>query len=230
MTAGSFTTKIGGLFIGKVAHRWDGFAPSAIGKKLVQGRRDIDELGFVQDAQADPVHHGGPDKAIHHYPTDHYQDWIAEGEIPPGTVPAAFGENIATTGFTEDALCIGDIFRLGTATVQISQGRQPCWKVSKHTSNPNMAYLFQKTGRTGWYYRVLDPGSAAIGDTLCLLARPQPDWSVKHVTTARLTRRLTRNDAATMANLPELAEGWRKAFAKMAGGDFDEDTDKRLRG
>lgn len=228
MTASSLTAKIDGLFFGVVSQRWDGLDPSAIGKTLVQGSRQIDELGFVEDAQADPDNHGGPEKAIHHYPTEHYANWITEGEISAGTVPAAFGENIATFGLTEDTLCIGDILQLGTAKVQVSQGRQPCWKVSKHTGNSKMAYLFQKTGRTGWYYRVLDSGSTKIGDTISLLERPQPNWSVKRVTTARLTREVSKDEAAALASLPELAEGWRKAFAKMAGGDFEEDTSRRL--
>lgn len=230
MTVGISTTQIDGLFFGEVAHRWDALAPSAIDKKLVTGRRKIDELGFTEDAQADPKHHGGPDKAIHHYPTDHYTNWIAEGEIPAGTVPAAFGENIATIGLTEETLCIGDIFRLGTATVQISQGRQPCWKVSRHTGNAKMAYLFQKTGRTGWYYRVLEHGSVGTGDRISLLERPQPNWSVRHVTAARLTREVSLEEAATLANMAELADGWRNAFAKMSGGDFEEDTSRRLQG
>ncbi len=230
MTTGYVTAKIDGLFFGKVAHRWDGLAPSAIDKTLVTGRQEIDELGFTKDAQADPEHHGGPDKAIHHYPTDHYANWIAEGKIPTSTVPAAFGENIATFGLTEDTLCIGDIFRLGTATVQISQGRQPCWKVSRHTGNSRMAYLFQKTGRTGWYYRVLEAGSAGAGDMISLLERPRPDWSVLRVTVARLTRKVSLEEAATLANMAVLADGWRKAFANMSCGNFQEDTSRRLQG
>lgn len=94
--------------------------------------------------QADLEHHDGHDKAIHHYATKHCQTWIVEGEIPAGTVPAAFGENIATRSITEQILCIGDKLRLGTAVVQISQGRQPCWKVSEHTKNSKMANPFKK--------------------------------------------------------------------------------------
>lgn len=230
MTTGSVTARINGLFLGRVEHRWAGLDPSAIGKTLVTGDQEIDALGFTQDAQADPKHHGGPDKAIHHYPTDHYAPWIAEGAIPAGTVPAAFGENIAAIGLTEDTLCIGDVLRLGTALVQVSQGRQPCWKVSQHTGNKRMAYLFQKTGRTGWYYRVLEPGRAGIGDTITLVERRQPNWSVRRVTAARLTRKVSQKEAAIMASMPELANGWRQAFARMADGDFDEDTGKRLNG
>lgn len=230
MTKVRFSSRINGLFFGKVQNPWPGREPSAIDKKPVLGRHKIDLLGFIDDAQADLKHHGGVDKAIHHYASDHYARWIAEGEIPIGTKPAAFGENIATLGLTEDTLCIGDKLQLGSAVVQISQGRQPCWKVSEHTANKKMAFLFQSTGRTGWYYRVLEPGSAAAGDTISLLDRTQPDWSVKRVTAARLTRKVSREDSETLATMPELAEGWRITFTKIANGEHDENTSRRLLG
>lgn len=93
-----------------------------------------------------------------------------------------------------------------------------------------MAYLFQKTGRTGWYCRVLEPGVAAFGDKVTLLGRTQPNWTVERVTAARLTRQISASDAAILAIMPELADGWRKAFAKMADGDTNEDTSRRLNG
>ena len=224
------SARIEGVFLGRVAERWEGKPPSAIGKTAADGSQDIDELGFLADQQADLTVHGGVDKAIHHYAADHYGKWIAEAEMPAGTVPAAFGENIATVGLTEDTMCIGDTLRLGTAVVQISQGRQPCWKVSAHTGNDKMAYLFQKTGRTGWYYRVLEPGQAAVGDALMLMDRTQPDWTVARVTRARLTLRVSSQDAEVLAEMAELASGWREAFARMAEGDREEDTTARLQG
>ena len=224
------SASIDGIFSGQVMDRWEGREPSAIAKTAVAGPQIIDEFGIVTDQQADLKNHGGHDKAIHHYASEHYQDWIAEGEIPAGTIPAAFGENIATHGLTEWTLCIGDKLRLGTAVVQISQGRQPCWKVSEHTQNKKMAYLFQKTSRTGWYYRVLETGAAGLGDQVTLIERTQPDWSVARVTRARLSRTASQQDAEILSKLPELAEGWRKAFGRMADGHVDEDTSKRLRG
>ena len=224
----NLSSRIKGLFVGKVADRWPGKPPSAIQKDAATGQQDIGTHGFVQDAQADLEVHGGADKAIHHYAFDHYAAWQAEGLIPDGTLPAAFGENISTIGLTEDTLCIGDILKLGSATVQISQGRQPCWKLGLHTGQDKMPYLFQKTGRTGWYYRVLDGGAVSVGDSITLLERPQPNWSVRQVTQARLTKRIAPSQAAQLADMPELAEGWRAAFARMAAGQLKEDTSKRL--
>jgi MOSC domain-containing protein YiiM len=230
MNAKFETVQLEGVFFGQVQHRWEGRPPSAIGKSAVDGRRKIDEFGFTDDAQADLDNHGGHNKAIHHYATDHYSTWIAEGEIPTGTIPAAFGENISSHGMTEDQLCIGDIIKLGSATVQISQGRQPCWKVSEYTNNKRMAYKFQKTGRTGWYYRVLEGGEAGVGDAISVIERPQPEWSVKRVSLARLSCQVTRGEAELLAVMSELASGWRYAFAKMAAGDLNEDQSKRLEG
>lgn len=230
MTQRFETTRIDGLFFGQVQNRWEGRGPSAIGKTAVAGPQRIDEYGFTNDAQADLENHGGREKAIHHYATDHYPTWISEGEIPTGSTPAAFGENIASHGMTEDTLCIGDIIKLGTATVQISQGRQPCWKLTEHTQNNRMAYRFQRTGRTGWYYRVLDAGEAEVGDEILVMERQQPKWTVKRVTLARLSRQVTQDEAEALATMPQLAADWRAAFARMASGDLDEDQSKRLDG
>ncbi|TLP44124.1 MOSC domain-containing protein [Cohaesibacter sp. CAU 1516] len=221
---------IEGLFLGAVQTLWDGRAPSAIAKVRATGRREIGPTGFIDDAQADLAVHGGADKAIHHYAFDHYASWIGESAVPPETSAGAFGENISTVGMTEDTLCIGDILQLGTAVVQISQGRQPCWKLNMHTGNRQMAFLFQTTGRTGWYYRVLETGSAGVGDSITLIERPEPKWSVKFVTDARLKRTVNKDDAGHLAELSVLADGWRKAFAKMATGNRQEDTRTRLEG
>lgn len=223
------STTIDALFIGTVEERWPGRPPSAIGKRRTTDRLEIGPTGFRRDAQADLAVHGGLEKAIHHYPGDHYAAWRAElgrDDLAAG----GFGENVSTAGLTEDTLCIGDVLSLGSATVQVSQGRQPCWKLAAHTGEERMAYLFQKSGRTGWYYRVLEPGQVTEGDELRLVERPRPGWTVKRVTLARLTRRIAASDAAELAGMPELYAGWREAFAAMAGGTSGENTSARLKG
>ncbi|MEL6317375.1 MAG: MOSC domain-containing protein [Pseudomonadota bacterium] len=221
-------TRIDAIYVGAVEDRWPGKAPSAIGKRAVEGPLEISLTGFVDDAQADPKAHGGPEKALHHYAAEHYPAWRAELERPD-LAPGGFGENLSTRGLTEDAVSIGDVFRLGTALVQISQGRQPCWKLNAHTRNDRMAYLFQTTGRTGWYYRVLEPGRAGPGDVVSRVDRPTPDWSVRLVTSARLRRDADAATVAALAELETLNAGWRAAFARMASGDRDEDMAARLK-
>ncbi|WP_374015642.1 MOSC domain-containing protein [Phaeobacter sp. A36a-5a] len=230
MTRPDLSAPIAGIFHGAVHSPWADKPPTAIHKSPVAGSQMIDINGFTGNSQADLTVHGGADKAIHHYASEHYRLWQDEAELPPTAVPAAFGENIASYGLTEDTLCIGDILRLGSAVVQISQGRQPCWKLGLYTQNKRMPYLFQKTGRTGWYYRVLEPGAVQTHDEIRLIERRHPEWTVHRVTHARLTRKITAGEAASLADLADLAAGWRAAFARMAGGDTGEDTSARLGG
>ncbi len=136
-------------------------------------------LGLVGDEQADLTVHGGTDKAIHHYPHDHYPAWAAElNGHPLLTARGAFGENITTDGLTEDQVCIGDRLRLGQALVEVSQGRQPCWKIDHRFERKGVTARVIESGRCGWYYRVLEPGPVGEGDTVELVERPHPRWTV----------------------------------------------------
>lgn len=203
------------IFLGQVTERWPGQPTSAIGKQPVDGVQEISEFGFTADAQADLTVHGGPQKAIHHYASDHYEHWRATLERQD-LQPGGFGENLATHGLTEKSLAIGDVFRLGSALVQVSQGRQPCWKLNAHTGYEQMAAGFQSTGFTGWYYRVLEPGAVAPGDSLTLVDRPTPEWTVFDVTRARLLKQASADAMASMAALETLSPEWRAWFRKMA--------------
>ncbi len=223
-------TTIENIFLGAKQDFWPGKAPSAIHKTVAYGAQTVEINGFIADEQADLAVHGGADKAIHHYAAEHYPFWCDNGHLPAATTPAAFGENISTLGLTEQDVCIGDIFEMGSAVLQISQGRQPCWKLNAYTDNKQMTSLFLKTGFTGWYYRVLTPGMAEKGDMMHLTDRPQDSWTVERVTRARLTKQVSKEDALYLAKMPELAEGWRTAFAKFAEGNKAEDTSARLNG
>lgn len=220
-----------GLFVGKVTNRWPDRPASAIGKIRTLETLALGPHGFEKDQQADLTVHGGADKALHHYSADHYPSWVAEKpEHAPKFIPGGFGENISATGFTEECLCIGDMLTLGSATVQVSQGRQPCWKLNAHMDDETMANRFQKTGRTGWYYRVLETGHVSTGDALTLIERPCPTWPLTRAIAARFDPKLSVNTAAELAALPQLAANWREAFAKKSQRGFSENTDARLKG
>lgn len=217
------------IFVGGVSNRWPGKPHSAIGKVSVPGLRNVTRTGLQGDEQADLEVHGGPDKAIHHYPADHYLAFLrelADGTKPDPSCfqPGSFGENLTTSGLTEDMVCIGDVFEWGSAILQISQGRQPCWKLALHTQRPQMAYLVQKTLRTGWYYRVLKTGAAAPGDTLRLIERPHPDANVRVLTGARLSRTLPPTEALAFAEIEALNSDWKAAFKEKALGLVEDQT------
>lgn len=193
---------------------------SAIAKTIADGPRAVTWLGIAGDAQADLSVHGGPDKAIHHYPFDHYDYWqVALGKHSVLARPGAFGENISTIGLTEDAACIGDRYKMGTALVEIAQGRQPCWKQAHRLDSNNVASMMVETQRCGWYYRVIEQGTVGAGDTLTLTERPWPDWTVKCVIALLIAGEARQDPAAAraLAALPVLAENWRARAAKMAG-------------
>ncbi len=191
---------------------------SAIAKTPKQGRLKIGFLGVEGDSQADLRVHGGPDKAIHHYPADHYAHWGALAvDHPLLNAPGAFGENVSTWGLTEDQVCIGDKFRLGTALVEISQGRQPCWKQGARMEWPQLPALMVKERRSGWYYRVLEEGIAAEGDDLTLVERVLPEWTVKRVFGLLIAGDHKADPAALveLAALEQLDAGWRIRAADL---------------
>ncbi|PLP97844.1 MOSC domain-containing protein [Cupriavidus pauculus] len=209
--------------------------PSGIAKAAVDGPVRVTTIGLDIDEQGDPKHHGGPEKALHHYPRDHYAGWREElaGHGGNGDLlqhAGAFGENLSTTGLTEADVCIGDRFRLGTALVEVSQARQPCWKLNHRFGFAGMSRAVQGSGRTGWYYRVIEEGEVSAGDHLVLVARPYPDWNLQRLLHVLYVDRLNLAALAAMAELPVLAESWRKLARQRVANHVVEDMEKRLAG
>lgn len=184
---------------------------SGIDKRPVDGPLQITRLGLFGDAQGDRAHHGGPDKALHHYPADHYEHWAAE--LPTHAAlfrNGGFGENLSTRGLVEADVCVGDRWRLGTALLEVSQGRQPCRRLNLRFDLPDMVERVRRCGRTGWYYRVLEAGEASAGDRLTLVERPHPQWSLARVFAALFGETPDRGDLAALVRLTVLADNWRQ--------------------
>jgi len=203
---------------------------SGIDKRPLAGAARIGELGLDGDEQGDLRVHGGPDKAVHHYAFDHYALWRdALGELPVLQTPGAFGENISTRGLTEAEVCLGDRFRLGAAILEVSQARQPCWKLNDRFGVADMARRVQATGRTGWYYRVLHPGEARGGDLLILMERPHPDWTLTRLVRLLFDRILDPEQLEPALALP-LVPSWRKLIERRLQQGTVEAWGKRLDG
>lgn len=204
---------------------------SGIAKQVRAGAVALSKLGLQGDAQGDRKHHGGPDKAVHHYPRDHYRIWGSEtGDHPLLAGPAAFGENIATFGVTEADVAIGDTFRLGSAIVQISQGRLPCYRVDLRFARRGTAARMQETGRTGWYYRVLEEGEVALGDSLVRLDRAAPEWTLERIRRILFVDMLDLADLRALAGLDLLPESWRLVAEQRLITGQVEDWTPRLAG
>lgn len=184
---------------------------SGIFKAPVQGALPLTLTGFDGDGQADPANHGGPDKAVCVYPADHYPWWR---ETLSRDVPAlgAFGENLSIAGLDEGSVCIGDVWALASGVIlQVSQPRQPCWKLARKWRLTAFADQVVKSGRTGWYFRVLQEGVVAAGDRLELVARPHPGWTIDGANGVMHRR---EGDTAALAAVPELSVSWRQTLTR----------------
>ncbi|MFK8330569.1 MOSC domain-containing protein [Pseudomonas sp. BJa5] len=203
---------------------------SAIAKLPRNGELAVTELGLAGDEQGDLRVHGGKDKAIHHYPREHYAQWRAElGEHPLLQAPGAFGENFSSHGLTEAEVCLGDRFRAGTAILEVSQGRQPCWKLNDRFAVKDMSLRVQQSGRTGWYYRVLEEGVVAAGAAFELIARPHPQWSVARLSSVLFERQVNAEVIRQCLELP-LAPSWRRTLERRLEKAEVEDWAPRLQG
>lgn len=210
---------------------------SGIAKQPVDEPVWLGSEGLDGDEVADRRHHGGPEKALHHYAFDHYAYWRAVIDPAPSILdaPGAFGENLSTLGpsgaaMTENTVCIGDVYRIGDALVQVSQGRQPCFKLNLRFGVPDMALRLQESGRTGWYYRVLEAGYLQSGMPIELVERPRPSWPLSRITDLLYRRPLSIDDLAELASLPELAPSWRQLAGRRVETRSVESWKRRLSG
>lgn len=250
------------LMTGRTAQLGDGPATSGIAKQAVHRALWLTPEGLYGDEQGDRLYHGGPEKALHHYALEHYPVWLnafadcgESGSAPaPLRAPGAFGENIATLGLNERNVHIGDVYRIGSALVQVSQGRQPCWKLNLRFRHPGAARTVQQSGLTGWYYRVLRPGWVDPGAMLELHGREHEDWPLARLIAALFLLPSAHNvdsgqgpgqcqyqyqyqdrdqDAwraewQAAAGLAALAEGWRANFRQRIARGIVEDWSRRL--
>ena len=221
-------SKISALLVGRPVHfRSDG-AMSSIGSRVsVEAAVQLTFLGFAGDKVGDPSVHGGHDKAVHFYPVEHYAAWAedfrASHQEPHPLLQrlGGFGENIAASFMTESLVCIGDRFRIGNALVEISQGRQPCWKIDHHFGLKGMTAGVIRTGRSGFYFRVIEEGVVNPDDGIVQVERARHGWTVER-TFQMLIGGWHKADGATdalreLAEMETLAANWRARAMQLLG-------------
>ncbi len=200
------------------ARPFNGAETSAIAKRPREGRVQVLGEGLAPDEQADRSVHGGPDMALHLYPLDHHDWWRGQiGEHPALDEPGGFGSNLAVRGLTEEQVRIGDRFRLGTALIEVSQPRQPCWKIEHRFGHKGMVAKIIATGRSGWYFRVIEPGEVAAGDSLERIATGAADWSIARVFRALVAGKASQEELAELAELATLTPRLREKAAAKRG-------------
>ncbi len=201
---------------------------SGIFKDRVEGEVEAFVTGLAGDGQGDPKHHGGPDKAINAYPTEHFV--MLSEELGKEFFPGAFGENFTTAGALEGDVCIGDIFRVGTVLVQITQPRQPCWKLGRRWRIKELPALLEQAGRTGWYFRVLEPGRVAAPAEFTLVQRPYPQWTVAEANAIMHQRKDDWAAAAALSGCPALSANWQASLGRRAATKTVASSTARLYG
>lgn len=224
------SVRVDALLTGKAVPYTRPGSHSGIDKQPRAGLIRITESGLAGDEQGDLRVHGGIDKAVHHYPFEHYAQWHEDiGAHPMLEAPGAFGENISTQGLTEATVCLGDRFELGDVLLEVSQGRQPCWKLNDRFGVPDMARRVQDSGRSGWYYRVLHAGHAQAGDALTLIERPHPSWPLARLAALLYQRVLDPAQLEPALELP-LVPSWRKIIERRLQHNAVENWGKRIDG
>jgi MOSC domain-containing protein YiiM len=184
---------------------------TGIYKQAVAGAVAVSLAGLDGDVQADRRVHGGPEKAVHHYAVENYQRLAQRLPLlATRLVAGSIGENVSASGFDESNVCVGDVFRLGTATLQVSQPRSPCWKIDHRYSSEGVARAIAETGLTGWYYRVLENGTASSGDELELIESLPGAVSLADLWRVWREHRPDLAGLERVSAAPGLAVGWQK--------------------
>lgn len=184
-------------------------------KAPVEGPVFVGRTNLVGDGQSDLKHHGGIDKAVLAYSADHYPQWRRELHLPE-MGGGAFGENLTISGLNEELVNVGDVLRIGEVVLEVSQPRQPCWKLARRWRLHQLTGLVVKNGKSGWYLRVLQEGSVEAGMPVELLERPNPEWSIAR---ANYILHHCRNDlqlTEALAAVPLLADAWVEELLERA--------------
>jgi MOSC domain-containing protein YiiM len=210
------------VHVGRVAPLGPDNVPSGFFKQPVAGRVEVGPLGLAGDEQADKSVHGGPDKAVYAYPTEGYAAWIDEFPLRRRTlIPGGMGENIATAGLSEDDVHIGDVLRIGAVTLQVTQPRQPCFKLALYHREPKMVRRMTETARCGWYLRVLEPGKLGVGDRVAILERQEKTWSVRRFAALIALKTIDAETLSEIVAMPGLSARWQlralRLLAEMKG-------------
>jgi MOSC domain-containing protein YiiM len=184
---------------------------TSIFKAPVSGRIRVNRLNLVGDQQSDLTVHGGVDKAVYVYPSEHYEYW--REQLPDFPLPwGAFGENFTSEGLFEDAIRIGDRLRIGTAEFAVTQPRMPCFKLGIRFDRADMVKRFLQSGRSGFYLSVSQEGEVTAGDTVTFIARDEHAVSVADVVSLYAADGANQDLLRRASNLPALPESWRDYF------------------
>ncbi len=197
------------LYIGQVQALPVSGRPTGMYKISVHEPIELGLNGFAGDHQADLRVHGGPEKAVHLYPSTHYAKLAAQfADAAPLLVPGSMGENIATAELDEHDVRLGDVWKIGTALIQVCQPRNPCWKIDERFGCDGMALFIDQHMLTGWYWRVLQTGTVNPSDSLVLHELASQAPTLHQAMTLWRDHRPDLGALSQLAETPGIAKVW----------------------
>jgi len=210
--------RVASIHVGKIAPLGPDGVPSGFVKNNVSRQVTVTPLGIIGDEQADLRVHGGPDKAVYAYALAHYAAWRREYPQHANLlVSGGLGENLSIEGMSEAELCVGDVHGIGTALLQVCQPRQPCFKFALRFNDNQMPKAMIRSGRAGWYYRVLEPGIISPADRVVLRARPNPEFPFPRLVDLITHHNATLAEWRQMNGMQGLALDWQRRAAEVLG-------------
>lgn len=177
-------------------------------KKSTDLKLWLGKTGLDGDFQADKKYHGGSEKALLAYAASSYKMW--KDKYGFNFENGSFGENITVDGLDEDSVCLGDIYKIGDVLIEVSQPRQPCWKINAALNDKEMLKNTLNEGRTGWYYRVLNEGYLQSDMTIELHKRINPDWSIKKANDVMKNKKSNPELVEQILKIAELSYEWKR--------------------
>ena len=209
-------------FSGKISHAYG--LTTAIDKQLITDDIIINEYGIVGDESADPKHHGGTERALHHYPREHYDFWQSHYQalgIERDWYPSSMGENLSTLCLDENNVCIGDRFQWGEVILEVSQPRSPCFKLNKRWDIEKFSQHMQQTNKCGWLYRVIKPGVVSSDAQFLKIGQTEKPMTIAQVCDIYFGDPLNSQGLTRLLELP-LSDSWRGSIEKrLATGELE---------
>ncbi|MBV6822050.1 MOSC domain-containing protein [Pseudomonas sp. PD9R] len=213
----TLTSKIDHVFAGGLGVLKPEGQRTGIFKQRLSGPARVELYGIVGDQHGDTRVHGGPEKAVHQYAAQNYERLVqAFAHCAPELVAGSLGENISAVGLCECNVHIGDEFQIGSSVLQVSQPRSPCWKINHRFDAEHLSMFVARERITGWYYRVLRPGSIEAGDRIELLERHTERFSIDQFWRVQLSHRPLIEDLLVLAATRGLAEDWKRRLSERA--------------
>lgn len=214
------------IYCGKVAERYG--IETAIDKHPVNTSLYLSVDGLAGDECADKLHHGGLERALHQYPAEHYAYWQQKYNTDNAWQAAGMGENISSIGMTEQTVCLGDRYQWGEAIIEVSQPRSPCFKLNKRWGIENLSVDMQDISRSGWLYRVIQPGMVSVNEPLELIDRVTNAMSITAVCETFFGDPLNNEKLLVLKKQSRLSDSWMEKVVQRLASNEVENWNFRL--